>query len=111
MLNVKKKILVDLFWACFDHSYIYYHLYLSIKQKQEITVLVSDNAYIGGIAGVDFRYQWVVEGQGHGQGQGHIRRGLITICRLVTKHTLSITHFHSCFFPYVSIKILFIQKN
>ena len=31
------------------------------------------------LAGVDFQYRWVVEGQGYGHGQGHIRRGLRTI--------------------------------
>ena len=37
---------------------------------------------VGWLAGVDFQYRWVVEGQGHGHGQGHIRRGLRTLCRL-----------------------------
>ena len=36
------------------------------------------------LAGVNFPYQWVVEGQGqgHGNGQGHIRRGFRTLCGL-----------------------------
>ena len=37
---------------------------------------------VGWLAGVDFQYRWVVEGQGHGHGQGHIRRGLRTLCGL-----------------------------
>ena len=31
------------------------------------------------LAGVNFYYRWVVEGQVHGHGQGHIRRGLETL--------------------------------
>ena len=30
------------------------------------------------MADVDLQCWWVVEGQGHGHGQGHIRRGLRT---------------------------------
>ena len=37
---------------------------------------------VGWLAGVDFQYRWVFEGQGHGHGQGHIRRGLKTLCGL-----------------------------
>jgi hypothetical protein len=37
---------------------------------------------VGWLAGVDFQCRWVVEGQGHGHGQGHIRRGLRTLCGL-----------------------------
>ena len=37
---------------------------------------------VGWLAGVDFPYRWVVEGQGHDHGQGHIRRGLRTLCGL-----------------------------
>ena len=29
---------------------------------------------------VNFQYRWVVEGQGHGHGQGHIMKGLRTLC-------------------------------
>ena len=32
------------------------------------------------LAGVDFQYRWLVEGQGH--CQGYIRRGLRTLCGL-----------------------------
>ena len=40
---------------------------------------------------------------------GHVLTLLAwTICRLVTKHEPSITHFPSCFFSYFSIKILFL---
>ena len=37
---------------------------------------------IGRLPGVDFRYWCVVEGQGHGHVQGHLRRGLRTLCGL-----------------------------
>ena len=32
------------------------------------------------LAGVDFQCRWVVEGQGHGHGQGHLRRDNFYIC-------------------------------
>ena len=37
---------------------------------------------VGWLAGVDFLCRWVVEGQGHGHGQSHLRRGLRTLCGL-----------------------------
>ena len=37
---------------------------------------------VGWLAGVDFQCRWVVESQGYGHGQGHIRRGLRTLCGL-----------------------------
>ena len=38
--------------------------------------LIQDFGLVEWLAGVDFRYRWVVE------GQGHIRRGLRTLCGL-----------------------------